>query len=210
MRGDRRPPRPAQPADPADLGDGAGVLARDAPPTVAGTPRADEGDHDDLVDGVAAIEVLHSSAAALDAWNEGERHGPAQPAGYGSTGQVRSGVGQVVGRGASPHARRPRRSSPSTAPRRRVLIRRRPSPGGALDDCHRALGAVDLDEVAGRDRRRRAAPPTTHGMPYSRLTMAAWVREPPTSHTHAAMRRRRASSWATSPRTRGFPPPPAR
>ena len=30
--------------------------------------------------------------------------------------------------------------------------------------------------------------PTTHGMPYSRLTMAAWVSEPPPSHTQPAMR----------------------
>ena len=30
--------------------------------------------------------------------------------------------------------------------------------------------------------------PTTHGMPYSRLTIAACVSEPPPSQTHAAMR----------------------
>ena len=29
--------------------------------------------------------------------------------------------------------------------------------------------------------------PTTHGMPYSRLTVAAWVSEPPPSHTQAPM-----------------------
>ena len=29
--------------------------------------------------------------------------------------------------------------------------------------------------------------PTTHGMPYSRLTMAAWVSDPPPSQTHPAM-----------------------
>src|SRR6202012_3571201 len=31
------------------------------------------------------------------------------------------------------------------------------------------------------------AVPTTQGMPYSRLTMAAWVSDPPVSHTQAAM-----------------------
>src|SRR6202041_33176 len=31
------------------------------------------------------------------------------------------------------------------------------------------------------------AVPTTQGMPYSRLTMAAWVRLPPVSHTQALM-----------------------
>src|SRR3984885_11088456 len=31
------------------------------------------------------------------------------------------------------------------------------------------------------------AVPTTQGMPYSRLTIAAWVSEPPVSHTHAVM-----------------------
>src|SRR3984885_9728465 len=29
--------------------------------------------------------------------------------------------------------------------------------------------------------------PATQGMPYSRLTIAAWVSEPPVSHTHAMM-----------------------
>jgi hypothetical protein len=29
--------------------------------------------------------------------------------------------------------------------------------------------------------------PTTHGMPYSRLTVAAWVSEPPPSQTQAPM-----------------------
>src|ERR1700728_616846 len=31
------------------------------------------------------------------------------------------------------------------------------------------------------------AVPTTQGMPYSRLTIAAWVSEPPVSQTHAVM-----------------------
>src|SRR6202042_1619964 len=71
------------------------------------------------------------------------------------------------------------------------------SADGAEVDDDRAVGHARTWTVPARPSTRILIPvlttwvamavPTTRGMPYSRLTIAAWVRDPPVSHTHAVM-----------------------
>jgi phosphatidylserine/phosphatidylglycerophosphate/cardiolipin synthase-like enzyme len=70
-----------EPADPGGHGDGARVLARETRLRLwrehLGRP---DGDDSDLVDGVAAIELLHTAADELDAWHT-QQTGAARPRG---------------------------------------------------------------------------------------------------------------------------------
>ena len=71
------------PADPGDQGDGARALARETRLRLwrehLGRDVDHDHDDDDLIDGVAAIPLLHQHAAELDAWNRGDRPGPRPP-----------------------------------------------------------------------------------------------------------------------------------
>ncbi|WP_337063320.1 phospholipase D family protein [Kineococcus sp. G2] len=71
---------PREPADPAGLGDGARRFARDLRlQLVREHLDRDDADDADLVDPGAAVEALHRSASALDAWYGGGRRGPRPP-----------------------------------------------------------------------------------------------------------------------------------
>ena len=71
---------PREPADPGGLGDGARRLARETRLALWCEHLGREPDDDaDLVDAVAAIDVLRQAASDLDAWNDGGRSGPRPP-----------------------------------------------------------------------------------------------------------------------------------
>jgi phosphatidylserine/phosphatidylglycerophosphate/cardiolipin synthase-like enzyme len=71
---------PREPADPGGLGDGARQLARETRLALwCEHLGRDPGDDADLVDAVAAIQVLRQAASDLDAWNDGGRDGPRPP-----------------------------------------------------------------------------------------------------------------------------------
>jgi phosphatidylserine/phosphatidylglycerophosphate/cardiolipin synthase-like enzyme len=73
---------PREPSDPAGMGDGARVFARDLRLELAREHldrAADGSEDDDLLDPAAFVAALDDSAAALDAWYDGGRHGPRPP-----------------------------------------------------------------------------------------------------------------------------------
>jgi len=70
---------PRAPADPGGLGDGARRFARELRLTLL-REHLDLDDDEDLLDPVRAADTVRKSAAELDAWHDGGRHGP-RPAG---------------------------------------------------------------------------------------------------------------------------------
>jgi phosphatidylserine/phosphatidylglycerophosphate/cardiolipin synthase-like enzyme len=85
-----------EPLDPGGHGDGARQLARSSRLRLwCEHLGRDDPDVDDLIDGVAAIEVLRRSAAALDAWHENQGRGPRPP------GRLRMHRPDLVGRWAT-------------------------------------------------------------------------------------------------------------
>ncbi|MER6444478.1 phospholipase [Streptomyces venezuelae] len=81
---------PRSPADPGGLGDGARVFARELRLELM-TEHTGAGEADALCDPVSAFDLFAESAAALDAWYEGGRHGPRPP------GRLRRYVPQELG-----------------------------------------------------------------------------------------------------------------
>jgi phosphatidylserine/phosphatidylglycerophosphate/cardiolipin synthase-like enzyme len=73
---------PREPRDPAGTGEGARTFARDLRLELAREhlDRAADGSEDtDLVDPDAFVAALDASAAAVEAWHSGGRHGPRPP-----------------------------------------------------------------------------------------------------------------------------------